>query len=102
VPVANESAVHSLEHGAVWLAYRPDLPASDIDALRKLADGQTYLLVSPFPGSPSPIVASAWGRQLGLASASDARLDRFVHAFRLSDRAPESGGPCSGGKGRPE
>lgn len=101
-PVANENAVHSLEHGAVWLAYRPDLPASDIEVLRKLAHSQTYVLVSPFPGAQSPVVASAWGRQLRLSSTSDARLDRFVTAFRLSDRAPESGGPCSGGKGRPE
>jgi putative peptide zinc metalloprotease protein len=101
-PVANENAVHSLEHGAVWLAYRPGLPASDIDVLRKLAQGQTYVLVSPFRSAQSPVVASAWGRQLRLSSTSDARLDRFVTAFRLSDRAPESGRPCTGGMGRPE
>lgn len=101
-PVANENAVHSLEHGAVWLAYRPDLSAAEVDVLRELAQRHTYVLVSPFPGSPSPVVASAWGSQLELASTSDARLDRFVDAFRLRDRAPEAGGPCTGGKGRPE
>jgi putative peptide zinc metalloprotease protein len=101
-PVANENAVHSLEHGAVWLAYRPDLPASEVDELRDLAHRQTYVLVSPVRGLSSPVVASAWGNQLALASTSDARLDRFVELFRLNNRAPESGGPCTGGKGRPQ
>jgi putative peptide zinc metalloprotease protein len=100
-PIADENAVHSLEHGAVWLAYRPDLPASEVDALRRIAHARTYVLVSPYPNLRSDVVASAWGRQLSVASTTDARLGRFVEAFRLSKRAPESGGPCSGGTGRP-
>ncbi len=27
-PVSSEAAVHSLEHGAIWVTYRPDLPAT--------------------------------------------------------------------------
>jgi putative peptide zinc metalloprotease protein len=101
-PVADENAVHSLEHGAVWLTYRPNLSASEVSILRRIAQERTYVLASPYPGLPSAVVASAWGHQLRLASTADARLDRFINAFRLSNGAPESGGPCSGGVGRPK
>ncbi len=63
-PIRDENTVHSLEHGAVWVAYSPDLPQDQVDQLRHLAQSQTYLLVSPYPGLDSPIVASAWGKQL--------------------------------------
>jgi hypothetical protein len=99
--VLNETAVHSLEHGAVWITYRPDLPVAQIDALRRLARGQSYVLVSPFDDLPAPVVASAWGRQLRLDSADDPRLDQFVRAFRLGRQAPEPGAPCTGGIGEP-
>lgn len=101
-PIANENGVHSLEHGAVWITYRPDLPAGQVASLRELARRQSYVLVSPYPGLREPLVASAWGRQLRLHSSDDPRLDQFVRAFRLGKQAPESGGVCTGGVGRPD
>jgi putative peptide zinc metalloprotease protein len=101
-PIADENAVHSLEHGAVWIAYRPNLATSDLNVLRRMAQAQTHVLVSPYPNLPTPVVATAWGRQLYVGSTADARLDRFVNSFRLSKDAPESGGPCSGGVGLPK
>ena len=101
-PVANENAVHSLEHGAVWVTYSPDLPAPQVDILRDLAADQSYVLVSAYPGLPAPVVASAWGVQLRLPSAGDRRLRTFVDRYRQSPRAPEPGAPCSGALGNPE
>jgi len=99
-PVANENAVHSLEHGAVWINYRPDLPADQVQAIREQAE-QPFVLVSPFPGLPAPVVASAWGTQLRLDSAADARLAEFVGAYRQGPQTPEPGAPCTGGAGTP-
>jgi hypothetical protein len=99
-PIPNETGVHSLEHGAVWITYRPDLPQSQVDALRRIAT-ESHVLVSPFPDLPAPVVASAWGSQLRLDSTDDARLGQFVRTFRLGRQAPEPGGPCTGGVGAP-
>lgn len=95
-PVPNETAVHSLEHGAVWITYQPDLPLEDVATLRNLAETQSFILVSPMEDLPTPVVASAWGRQLQLESVEDERLDQFIRRFRMSPEAPEPGASCSG------
>jgi len=100
-PVRNENAVHSLEHGAVWLVYQPDLPAASIDALRSLARGHSHVLVSPYPGLPQPVVATAWGLQLPVNDASDPRLAAFVSRYEKGPQTPEPGAVCTGGTGTP-
>lgn len=100
-PVGKENGVHSLEHGAVWITYRPDLPTDQVEALRALTRSQTHILVSPFPELPAPVVASAWGRQVQLDSASDSRLDAFIRAFLQGPQTPERGAACSRGVGTP-
>lgn len=95
-PVGNVYGVHSMEHGAVWITYRSDLPADQVDILRKHAE-RNFVLVSPYPDLPSPVVASAWSTQLRLDSASDPRLDQFVRYFKQGPQTPETGAPCTGG-----
>lgn len=96
-PLNDEYAVHSLEHGAVWITYRPDLPAADVDKLKALVDGRSYTLLSPRPDLPSPVVASAWNRQVAVDSAGDARLKAFLDKYEGGTQAPERGAACSGG-----
>lgn len=96
-PIYNEHAVHSLEHGAVWITYRPDLPAADIQRLQELAN-QGHIIVSPYPGLTDPVVASSWGRQLRLSGADDPRLQQFIVDYRRNpDTAPEPNATCSMG-----
>lgn len=93
----SEMAVHSMEHGAVWVTHDPALDQAQVDKLKELAENGTYLLVSPYPGLPSKVVASAWGVQLQLDSADDPRLAQFLDQYREGDQTPEPGAPCSGG-----
>lgn len=93
-PVPNEQAVHSIEHGAVWITYRPDLPREQVERLQDLAG--SHVLVSPYPGLPAPVVATAWERQVRLESASDPRLKRFISQFRQGPQAPEATASCRG------
>jgi hypothetical protein len=96
-PVRDEAAVHSLEHGAVWLTYDPDLPTDQVATLRTKVDGHPFVLVSPRADLPTPVVASAWGKQLTLTGADDPGLDAFIEAFENGPQNPEPGAPCSGG-----
>ncbi len=100
-PVGNENAVHALEHGAVWITYQPDLPADAMEQIRALARGHSHVLVSPYEGLPKPVVASAWGVQLPLDSASDPRLSLFITRYEQGPQTPEPGALCSGGVGAP-
>jgi hypothetical protein len=100
-PVRDENAVHSLEHGAVWITYSPDLSEDEVELLRDIAESQTYILVSPYEGLPSPVVASAWGKQLSLESAEEPDLERFIGAYRQGPQTPEPGAVCTGGIGQP-
>ncbi len=100
-PVRDENAVHSLEHGAVWITYSPDLPQDQVDHLREIAENETYVLVSPRDDLPSPVVASAWGKQLMLDNADDTDLDRFIAAYEQGPQTPEKGAVCTGGIGQP-
>lgn len=102
MPIQTENAVHSMEHGAVWITYRPDLPDDQVAKLRNLAYRQAYVLVSPYPELPAPVVASAWGTQLHVESAADSQLEQFIRAYRLGEQAPEPGEPCIGGVGSPK
>ena len=56
--VLREQAVHTLEHGAVWITYRADLPEDQKEELRRIVESQDCLLASLYPVS-APVVASA-------------------------------------------
>ncbi|RPF26983.1 DUF3105 domain-containing protein [Georgenia muralis] len=100
-PVPAENAVHSLEHGAVWVAYRPDLPADQVAELRDQAEGEAYALVSPYPDLAAPVVLTAWGVQLELDDAEDDRIPAFLTRYLQGEQTPEPGASCSGGNGTP-
>jgi hypothetical protein len=94
-PIANENAVHTLEHGSVWITYKPGLSASQLDVLSKLVAGNQYTLLSPYPGLKTNISLQAWGYQLFLDSATDPRINQFITDLKLNQQnTPELGASC--------
>ena len=94
--IANENAVHMLEHGAVWITYRPGLAADQVATLSKLVSGQDFTAMSPYPGLKTSISLQAWGYQLFVNSASDPRIARFITTLRHNTKTtPEQGATCS-------
>lgn len=100
-PVPNEHAVHSMEHGAVWVTYDADLVGEDELATLRSQFPATYTLLSPYEGLDSPIVLSAWNAQLKIDDASDSRIPEFFEEYWRSQNAPEPNAVCSGGVDAP-
>lgn len=100
-PLNTANAIHSLEHGAMWVTYQPDLPEAEIEAIRDRFEGQTFTLISPYPEQRSPIVLTTWGVQLELESIDDNRVGRFTERYRLGPNTPERGAACTNGIGEP-
>ncbi|MEU9885350.1 DUF3105 domain-containing protein [Sphaerisporangium sp. NPDC051011] len=95
-PINNENGVHSMEHGSVWITYRPDLPKADVDKLKALVTTD-YLLLSPYPGLKVPVVASSWNHQLELTGVDDPRLARYIAKYKQNPtETPEYGATCTG------
>lgn len=100
-PINDRHAVHSLDHGIVWITYDPELPAGQIETLRGYGE-EKNVIVSPYPGQNAPVISTSWRVQLELDGADDPRLREFVDGFRNSEIAPLSGNRCEGGVGNPE
>jgi Protein of unknown function (DUF3105)/TIR domain len=94
--IAKEHAVHALEHGAVWLTYRPDLPPDQVETLAAKVNGVEFTLMSPYPNLDAPISLQAWGYQLKVDNAADERIDDFITALRRNATQETMAG-CSGG-----
>ncbi|CAM2923216.1 DUF3105 domain-containing protein [Saccharomonospora xinjiangensis] len=94
--VRSENMVHSLEHGAIWIAYNPDkIKGEALDQLKLRVDGEPFMMMSPYPGLDTPIALQSWGHQLKLDSAEDERIDQFIAALRRNPNTyPEIGASC--------
>ena len=87
--------MHSLEHGAVWVAYSPTTSAADVATLRQLAK-HDKVLVTPYAGMDSPVVLVAWEHRLEVPSVNDPRVQQFIDAYAGGPQAPERNIACTG------
>ncbi|WP_369270626.1 DUF3105 domain-containing protein [Streptomyces sp. R11] len=92
-----ENAVHSLEHGAVWVTYTSKAAEADVEALSTKVKQTPYTLMSPDEKQQDPIMLSAWGHQRTVTSASDPNVAKFFEKYVQGEQTPEPGAPCTGG-----
>ncbi|MFJ4470723.1 DUF3105 domain-containing protein [Streptomyces sp. NPDC089424] len=98
--IPNENAVHSLEHGAVWVTYTSKADKADVDALAAKVKQTPYTLMSPLEGQQAPIMLSAWGHQRTVTGADDADVDKFLQTYVQGKQTPEPGAACTGGRAK--
>ncbi len=102
-PLIDEVAVHSLEHGAVWVTYRSEIDVETLGDIAVVSVSEDHLLVSPYESQSSPLVLTAWERQLEVTTWEDPAVAAFLDRYlgRKSPTAPEAGVSCSGAIGEP-
>ncbi|WP_198667603.1 DUF3105 domain-containing protein [Glycomyces dulcitolivorans] len=97
--ILDGNAVHSLEHGAVWLTYDPALVDGDgISDLSEKITGRDYTLMSPYPGLGTAVSLQAWGVQYQTDDLNDPKIDEFLDYYiQNADNTAEANAVCSGG-----
>ena len=85
----DETLVHNLEHGHVWLSYRD---ADDAEARELLSSMRgpypQHVIVTHRPENDSRIALAAWGRLLTLDELDADQIHAFIQRYRA--RAPEN------------
>ncbi|MEU9717311.1 DUF3105 domain-containing protein [Streptomyces sp. NPDC047976] len=97
VPEVN--AVHSLEHGAVWVTYNEKADKAEVDKLAAKVGKTPYTLLSPVKEQAGAIMLSAWGKQLTVDKADDPRVAQFFTKYVQGPQTPEPGAACTNGLG---
>lgn len=95
--INNMNAVHSLEHGAVWVTYNSKASDADVKALAEKVKKTPYTLMSPVEDQKDPIMLSAWGHQRTVTSASDPNVGKFFETYVQGKQTPEPGAACTNG-----
>ncbi len=102
------NAVHSLEHGGVFVYYLPEaeggLSQELIDRLTQVAEGSDATFIAPYPSltAETALTLTAWNRRQSCPAgdtltpeAASTIVNGFVTAFECTGNAPENGAsPC--------
>jgi len=73
--IPDEAAVHNLEHGGIWISYKPDIQSAAKQKLEEIAKIKTKVILSPRSKNDAPIAAVAWGRIYKPAVSADGAFD---------------------------
>ncbi|MEX0616390.1 MAG: DUF3105 domain-containing protein [Candidatus Woykebacteria bacterium] len=94
-PVADESAIHSLEHGAVWITYKDKDDTDLAGKLKAIVEkNKAKVLLSPRPENDSKIALSSWGRLMKLSDFDENQISQFIKSNR--NNSPEPLAACQG------
>jgi len=84
----DERLVHNLEHGGIWISYKPDtVDQNTINMLNDFAHRFSKIIVEPRAADTSPITLAAWTHLQTLESYDETTILKFINAYY--DQGPE-------------
>lgn len=86
--VPDGNVIHNMEHGGVYISYRPDLPEEQKDKLKALFSkpysnpefSPIKAVVAPRADNKAPIVLSSWTRSLTLETYDEEKIIEYYLA----------------------
>ena len=85
--VADEDAIHNLEHGGIWISYK-DLDQQSIDTLREIArENSQSVVVSPRAANENKVAVASWGRLMKLETVDFDSIMEFIR--KNKNKSPE-------------
>lgn len=106
--IPNENMVHTLEHGAVGLLYKPASPpgggdeadpdglsTEDIGRLEAIVgEYESHVFSAPFRDMDNPITVAAWAHMMRLDEIDEDAITEFIAFFRQGGDSPEPNQLC--------
>jgi Protein of unknown function (DUF3105) len=84
-PIVQELQVHNLEDGGVLVQYNCECPEV-VEKLKAIVQRyDRFVILAPYPGMKPTIALTAWTRLDTMSEVDEARIVRFIEAYRGID-----------------
>jgi len=84
----DQQLIHNLEHGHIWIAYKPDAGDEIKNRLKEIAQKEDWkVVVAPREANDAKIASVAWGRVLKMEDPDYEKIEDFIRTYR--NRGPE-------------
>lgn len=86
--IPDGNAIHNMEHGGVYISYRPDLPKEQVDKIKALFSTPyskpefkpSKAIVAPRSANKAPIVLSSWTQSQTFESFDEIKIIEYYKA----------------------
>lgn len=87
--------IHNMEHGGVWIAYRPSVDIHVVEHLKAITDefGGSKIVMAPRAANDSDIAVAAWTRLLKINLVKGDITEEQLNQIRAFYRAFKNKGP---------
>ena len=89
----DETLVHNLEHGGVWISYKPTIPESAKERLRQIVKKyNSKVILEPRGANDADIALSSWGRVYKFNLNTDGSFDEKMinnYILKYKNTGPE-------------
>jgi len=87
--------IHNMEHGGVWISYKPSVDTHVVDHLKAIVDefGGSKLVMTPRAADDSDIAVAAWTRLFKISLAGGDITEDQLNQIRAFYKAYKNRGP---------